>query len=59
MEKRVVIEFSEQSKAVTSSVKIEYSGEGIPSNTEILSETTTLFDEAQRHALNKSILRNK
>ena len=59
MNKRVIIEYDEQSKAVTAKVNIEYSGDNLPPNEDILKETNELFDSAQRYALNKSILRNR
>ena len=43
--KRTRINFSEQAKAVTTDVTIEYEGENTPSNQEIKEETLKLFDE--------------
>lgn len=57
--KRVLIEYDEQSKAVVAKVSVEYSGEHVPSNDVILSEVNSLFSEAQKFALNKSLLRNR
>lgn len=63
MKKIVTIEFTEQSKAVVASTKIVFEMEEvngvIPSNSLLLEEAKELFDSAQQHALEKSMLRNK
>lgn len=55
VEKRVKVAYSEQSKAVTCDVTVEYSGEGIPTNEEIKQETEDLFDKAQKYSILKTM----
>lgn len=43
--KRVRINFNEAQRAITTDVTIEYEGENIPSNDEILEEELKLFDK--------------
>jgi hypothetical protein len=56
-QKRVLIEFDEQSKSVVSKVSVEYTGEDLPSNEDILAETKILFLNAQKYALERSMPR--
>lgn len=46
--KNVKVSFTEQSKAMTASVHIEYIGEDVPSNDKILEETKDLYREASK-----------
>lgn len=57
MDKDIKVSYTEQSKAVTTSVSIDYYGskEEIPSNEDILIETQKLFEEAQRYSTRKTM----
>ena len=57
--KTVKVEYVEQSKCVTAKVSIEYHGDNIPDNTEIVQETQQLFDTAHKYAVNKTFLKNR
>lgn len=61
MNKTIKVDYTEQSKAVTTSIKVEYSGEDIPSNEEILKESQKLYEDASKYSVVKSMqkARNK
>jgi hypothetical protein len=56
--KTIKIEFNEQSKAVTSTVKIEETSETI-NGEELLIEAQKLFDKANDYALLKTMNKNR
>lgn len=59
MNKLVKIEYEEQAKAVVTNVKIEYSGDNIPSNEDIRKETQQLFLDCQKFALLKTMEKSR
>jgi hypothetical protein len=59
LNKLVKVEFEEQSKAVVTNVKIEYSGDSIPSNDDIRLETQKLFLECQKFSALKTMEKSR
>ena len=56
MDKTLKIEFIESSKAVSASVKLEYSGKSDElDNTSILEESKQLFEEANKYSKRKTM----
>ena len=55
MEKTVKVGFTENTKAVTVDVKVEYSGEEVPTNEEIRKESEQLYEEASKFSARKTM----
>ena len=59
MNKTIKIEFNEQSKTVTATVKIEITKEEDFNGEEVLKEAQELFDKANNYSLTKTMNKNR
>lgn len=59
MNKEVSITYTEQSKAVVVTTKVDYSGDNIPSNEDIIKEAQDVFTTAHRFAVLETMKKNK
>jgi hypothetical protein len=55
MEKTIKITYTEQAKAVVCTTQIGYTGEGVPSNDDVLKEAQDLYDKASLYSVRKSM----
>lgn len=55
MKKTIKIKFSEQSKVIVAETSIEYEGDDVPTNDEVLVESKKLFEGASRFSGAKSV----